>query len=296
MSTDPHANPSLPDEERGEDTRMNVRVQDAAPPLPATTGWCPFAEKQVSMNFWPGRDGQRVKAVLLHIAQGSYEGAISWLTNPQAAVSSHFIVAKDGRIAQMVSVDDTAWGNGLMYQNGQWLTPSEPHVPSNPTWTGLIPGVNPNLYTISIEHEGLFTEQWTPAMYAANLNLLQWIRDETGLFYVPHQSLIAHYELDMVRRKNCPGPYVEWHRMAQDSAALPSLPRTALVQGSNKFGVPLNDKAALAQFAMANKLGIPLTDEFRFTYQSVQYIGQVWSLGVVYCKDGEFDRIFISNG
>ncbi len=84
--------------------------------------------------------------------------------------------------------------------------------------------------------------------------------------------------------------------MAQDSAALPSLPRTALVQGSNKFGVPLNDQAALAQFAMANKLGIPLTDEFRFTYQSVQYIGQVWSLGVVYCKDGEFNRIFISNG
>ena len=296
MQNDSNGTLDLPDEARGEDTRATLHATADTPPAPGDTGWCPFADKRVSTNFWSGRDNQRVKAVVLHIAQGSYEGAINWLTQPTSEASAHFIIAKDGRIAQMVSIDDTAWGNGLRYENGQWLTPTDPALPANPTWSGLIPAVNPNLYTISIEHEGLFQEPWTPAMYAANLRLLQWIRDQIALSYFWHDSLIGHHEIDMTRRRNCPGPNVEWTRMIQDLANLPNLPKTALIQGANKFGVPLNDQTALAKFAIANKLGIPLTDEFRFTYEGMQYVGQVWSLGVVYAKDGQFDRIFVSTG
>ncbi|MBI4788182.1 MAG: N-acetylmuramoyl-L-alanine amidase [Chloroflexi bacterium] len=291
-----YPNESLELPARGQDTRRTPHAMADTSPAPAETGWCPFADKRVSPNFFPGRDGQRVKAVVLHIAQGTYEGAISWLTNPTSQASAHFIVAKDGRIAQMVSLDDSAWGNGLRYENGVWLTPSDPAAPANPTWSGLVPGINPNLYTISIEHEGLFTEPWTPAMYAASVRVLHWIRDQIGIAYVWHQTLIGHYEIDSVRRPNDPGPHVEWQRMINDLSALPTQARTALLAGANRFGIPLNDQAALAKFAIANKLGIPLTDEFRFTYQDTVYVGQVWSLGVVYAKDGEFDRIFVSTG
>jgi len=168
--------------------------------------------------MWQGRDNQLVKAVVLHIAEGSYEAAISWLESSKSAASAHFVIAKDGRVAQLVSIDDTAWGNGLSYKNGIWLTPNDPGQPANPTWTGLMAGINPNHYTISVEHEGYDKEKWTPAMYDANLKLLRWIRGEVNMNYVLHDSLIGHYELDSATRKYCPGPNVEWQRMEEDLA------------------------------------------------------------------------------
>jgi hypothetical protein len=61
------------------------------------------------------------RGVVEHIADGSFEGTIAWQRNPAAQVSSHFIIAKDGRIAQMVPANShTAWTqqNG----NGHWLS------------------------------------------------------------------------------------------------------------------------------------------------------------------------------
>ncbi len=281
---------------RGDGIPATARALATTPPRPAATGWCPFAERRASPNFWSGCAGESTRAVVLHIAEGSYDGAISWLTDPTSQASTHFIVAKDGSITQMVSINDTAWANGLRFESGQWLTPTDPAVPANPTWSGLIPGVNPNFYTLSIEHEGFHAEPWTAAMYAANLQLLQWVRDQTGIQYVWHQTLIGHSEIDSTRRPNCPGPRVEWERMIRDLTSMPSLPRAALIAGANKFGIPLNDQAALGKFALTNKLGIPLTDEFRFSYQGITYIGQVWSLGVVYAKDGDFAHVFVSKG
>lgn len=61
-----------------------------------------------------------VRGVVLHIAEGSYEGTISWQKNPSADVSSHFIAAKDGRAAQMVDTGTTAWTQKA--GNGHWLS------------------------------------------------------------------------------------------------------------------------------------------------------------------------------
>jgi len=60
------------------------------------------------------------RGVVEHIAQGYYEGTIAWQMNPSANVSSHFIVAKDGRITQMVDTDITAWTQAA--GNGHWLS------------------------------------------------------------------------------------------------------------------------------------------------------------------------------
>lgn len=60
------------------------------------------------------------RGVVLHIAEGSYEGTISWQKNPASDVSSHFIAAKDGRAAQMVDTGTTAWTQKA--GNGKWLS------------------------------------------------------------------------------------------------------------------------------------------------------------------------------
>jgi hypothetical protein len=61
-----------------------------------------------------------VRGLVVHIADGWYEGTISWQLNPKSDVSSHFIVARDGSIAQMVDTADAAWTQRS--GNGEWLS------------------------------------------------------------------------------------------------------------------------------------------------------------------------------
>lgn len=61
-----------------------------------------------------------VRGLVVHIAEGWYEGTISWQKNPAADVSSHFVVSRAGDIAQMVDTTDAAWTQKS--GNGEWLS------------------------------------------------------------------------------------------------------------------------------------------------------------------------------
>lgn len=259
--------------------------------MPTTDGLCPFATQRpipTSGNFETGRNGQIVKAVVLHIGEGPLSAFFPTFNSPARKASAHFTVGKQGEIEQYVSIKDTAYANGLRWDNGIWRNPRGVQV--TPVWQGLIPAVNPNYYTISIEHEGFFGEPWTEPMYLSNLKLLRWIRDETGLTYLHGDSLIGHSDFDNIDRPNCPGPNAPFDRMLADLNGGDAR-RAALLAGANKIGVPLNDQSALAKFALQNNLGIPLSDEFPFNVGGVSYIGQVWSSAVVYVKVGDFGNV-----
>lgn len=60
------------------------------------------------------------RGVVLHIAEGFYEGTISWQLGASHQVSSHWIVGRNGQIAQMVDTKDASWtqSNG----NRSWLS------------------------------------------------------------------------------------------------------------------------------------------------------------------------------
>lgn len=176
-------------------------------------GWCPFALRLPSANYTPGNQGRR--AVVMHVVEGSYNSATAWLRNAESRASAHFVIARDGRIAQLVSLNDSAWGNGLVWHAGQWHNPR--NRPVQPTWPDLTPDSNPNLYTISIEHEGFSHESWTDAMYDASCRLLQWIAARCGLHYTAGRTLIGHNALDPLDRAACPGPTVDLARLAADA-------------------------------------------------------------------------------
>ncbi len=55
--------------------------------------------------------------------------------------------------------------------------------------------------------------------------------------------------------------------------------------------MPINDQAALYRFAQQNNLGYPQTDEFDATFNGEAYIGQVYNLGIVYVKKGDWGNI-----
>jgi hypothetical protein len=70
----------------------------------------------------PNHSGPMVeqRGVVEHIAQGSYEGTIGWCKNPDSGVSCHFVVARDGRIAQVADTDITVWTQ--IQGNGHWIS------------------------------------------------------------------------------------------------------------------------------------------------------------------------------
>jgi hypothetical protein len=67
------------------------------------------------------------RGLVIHIAEGYFEGTISYQRNPDANVSSHFVLSNgvkgqgyDGELAQVVDTDITAWTQRA--GNGHWLS------------------------------------------------------------------------------------------------------------------------------------------------------------------------------
>jgi N-acetyl-anhydromuramyl-L-alanine amidase AmpD len=135
-----------------------------------------------SPNFWAGRQGNTIKALVLHGTAGP--GAVSWFSNTISQVSAHYVVDVDGTVTQTVSEADSAWHAGV--------------VTANSAYAG---GPNPNLWTIGIEHvrDVTNTSPITPAQLAASLALVKDIVTRHGTL-----ALILHDQIDVGRV--CPGP------------------------------------------------------------------------------------------
>jgi N-acetylmuramoyl-L-alanine amidase len=142
-------------------------------------------------SFATGRRGYTPKAIVIHIAEGSMAALDSWFNNPQAGVSAHYGISKRGAIHQYVREQDTAHGNGVI---------------KAPSWSflGMSRSINPNLYTISIEHEGKTGELWTPAMIEADVNLIAAICTRYGI-PADSEHIIPHAAIDSVNKARCPG-------------------------------------------------------------------------------------------
>jgi hypothetical protein len=90
-----------------------------------------------------GRMGQPVRVTVRHRIVGSLASADTVFADVARGASTHFGIGHiDGRleIHQYVNLSDAAWGNGDVRE------PTAKVVLENP-------GVNPNLYSVSIEHE-----------------------------------------------------------------------------------------------------------------------------------------------
>lgn len=174
-----------------------------------TAGWCPFADpvEIPGSNYALGNDGQL--AVSLHIVVGSLASCISTFKNPKAIKSAHFVIGKDGSLVQFVSIDDTAYAQGIAYDRTakRWFTdrPGEGKRYVKPTWKLLTTTMNVNRHIISIEHEGNPGDPLTNAMKRTQTRLLAWIAAERDLVYAVGSTLIGHFMLDDVGRAFCPG-------------------------------------------------------------------------------------------
>ena len=145
------------------------------PSQTVSDGWCPFAIRKPvpDYKYWKGNKGR--DAVVMHVAEGTMEGMVGWFLGRSDA-TAHFGIGPDGKLYQFVSVNDSAFGNGASYRNGQWYDPSGNAI--NPAWSELRPGENPNWCTISVEHAGRYRDHWTDDMDVTNTRLLVWLAEQ----------------------------------------------------------------------------------------------------------------------
>jgi len=182
-----------------------------------------------SPNKEKGRQGYRVEAIVIHIMEGTLVGTDSWFKSQESGVSAHYGVGTDGEVHQYVADGDTAWHAGYVV---------------GPSWRLIKPGVNPNYYTIGIEHEGTADTPWTDAMYQASAEL---IRDICHRWSVPfdRDRIIGHREIRA--DKSCPGHQVDLGKlveMARTGVVAPEAYNFCGQPGSVRTRVDLNVRRA----------------------------------------------------
>jgi N-acetylmuramoyl-L-alanine amidase len=156
-------------------------------------------------NFFEGRRGFSPKAIVIHIIVGSLESAGMTFGDPKSSVSAHYGVGKSGSVHQFVEETDTAFHAGTVVR---------------PTWKLIDPRVNPNFYTIGIEHEGQPQDQWPNEQYQTSAALVRAI---AGRWNVPldRDHVIMHREIRA--SKTCPGS-VDMDRLIREASGAPDPP------------------------------------------------------------------------
>jgi N-acetyl-anhydromuramyl-L-alanine amidase AmpD len=168
-----------------------------------------------STNFRAGRPpGFAPTAVVMHRTGGALEAHRRRFADPSSSMSAHYGVALDGSIEQYVSETDTAFHAGVVV---------------NPSWTGLVPRVNPNFYTIGIEHES-GPEAWPDAQQRASAALLAEIADRWGIPLTPDR-IVPHSAIRC--SVQCPGagaPIAAILDLARARPVRPAMPTSVFLK------------------------------------------------------------------
>ncbi len=136
--------------------------------------------KQIpSPNFFKGHK-KRI-AIVLHVSGGTLKSMDEWFSDPKSQVSAHYGIGKNGEIHQYVDEKNSAWAVGVV---------------KKPLWKFLQKSINPNLYTISIEHEGFAYTVWTDAMKKSSEKLIEDIAKRNKII-ITSDTLIGHYQIDI---------------------------------------------------------------------------------------------------
>lgn len=137
-------------------------------------------------------EDMKVKYIVIHDTEGSYESAISWFQDPRSYVAAHYVIrSSDGEVTQMVKTKDIGWHAGNWYMN---------------------------MHSIGVEHEGFAAEgaSWyTEAMYRSSAKLVRYLAHK---YDVPldREHIVGHEQyhgLTPARARlmhNDPGPYWDW--------------------------------------------------------------------------------------
>ncbi|WP_371931523.1 N-acetylmuramoyl-L-alanine amidase [Roseovarius sp. MMSF_3359] len=156
----------------------------------------PDIEQYPSPNCGARRDGARPDMIVLHYtAMATAEAARDRLCDPEAEVSSHYLIAENGHIWQLVPEEQRAWHAGA----GQW---------------GDVSDVNSRSIGIELANRG--DHPFSEPQMAALERLMAQIMMRWSI--VP-ERVIGHSDM-AIGRKSDPGPRFDWQRLALQGLAV----------------------------------------------------------------------------
>ena len=141
----------------------------------------------------PNFNARRPQLVVIHhTAESTFEGALAILKtqNSGGPVSSHYLIGRDGRLAQLVSDDHRAYHAG----GGSWG-----------------PFRDLNSISIGIELDNNGYEPFAQPQIDALLILLE---DLTRRFSIPRTNVMGHADVDPVRKQDPNGAF-PWKLLAE---------------------------------------------------------------------------------
>lgn len=126
-----------------------------------------------------------IDRVVIHVVQGGFPVALQVFQDPSHGAAAHYVVRKDGHVAQLVRELDVAYHAGNRRYNER---------------------------SIGIEHEGYVDRpgSFTPAMYASSARLTAGICRRYG-FPADREHLVGHTEVPGTDHTD-PGPHWDWDR------------------------------------------------------------------------------------
>ncbi|MGW2020069.1 N-acetylmuramoyl-L-alanine amidase [Streptomyces sp. NPDC001927] len=126
-----------------------------------------------------------IDRVVIHVVQGSYATALKVFKNPGHGAATHYVVRKDGHVAQMIRELDVAFHAGSRDMNER---------------------------SVGIEHEGFVDrpQDFTAAMYASSARLTAGICARYDI-PVDRKHIIGHVEVPGTDHTD-PGPHWDWDR------------------------------------------------------------------------------------
>ena len=144
----------------------------------------------------PNYDVRRPSFVILHhTSDSNVEDSLRTLTSPARRVSSHYLIARDGRILQLVDDRDRAWHAGDSY------------------WSGI---EDLNSASIGIELDNNGAEPFGEPLIQSLLALLADIK---ARFNIPAANFIGHGDIAPGRKVD-PSVLFPWRRLAANGYGL----------------------------------------------------------------------------
>ena len=145
------------------------------------------------------RNGWAVHAIVIHTCEGNYTGCWSWLRNPSAGASAHYVVSESGNeVSQLVDEANRAWHVAASYDCSR----VEGHDCDKN-------GVSVNNFSVGIEHGGFASQSSFPAGQIDTSARLSC--DITQAHGIPRDRLhiLSHGQLQPWNRTD-PGPNWPW--------------------------------------------------------------------------------------
>ena len=182
-------------------------------------GWCPAAQRAACTNFDARPEGTEISLLVIHNISlppgefgGGYVEALFANTLDCDAhpyfdqlrglrVSAHFLIRRDGSVAQFVSTLNRAWHAGVSEFRGRQRC---------------------NDFSIGIELEGSDVEAFCDAQYASLSTLARALAARH-----PLTDVIGHEHI-APGRKTDPGPCFDWQRFSAEFSALSQTPFSGL--------------------------------------------------------------------